>query len=76
MALSKVVRFVLLFLMSAMVLFFVVGVAASLFLATRGPSVQAGSILWLRVPGNLTEHQPGRPHRPTRRPARHGRFDR
>ena len=31
---------------------------ATFFLTTRGPTVQAGSLLWLRVPGNLAEREP------------------
>ena len=54
MALSRGARFILTFIMLA-VMVSLGGVLATYFLATRGPSVQSGSVLWLRVPANLTE---------------------
>ena len=58
MALSRGVRFVLMFITTAIFIFLIVGVVATFFLATRGPNVQEGSVLWLRVPDNLIERQP------------------
>ncbi len=57
MALSRGARFILMFVMLA-VLVSLGGVLATFFLAPRGPAVQAGSVLWLRVPGGLIEHAP------------------
>ena len=58
MALSRGVRFILKFVIAAVFIFFLAGVVATFFLTTRGPAVQAGSLLWLRVPGNLAEREP------------------
>ena len=57
MALSRGVRFILTFIVLA-VCVSLGGVAVAYVLATRGPSVQPGSVLWLRVPANLTEYVP------------------
>ena len=57
MALSRGARFILTFIVLAMCVS-LGGVLLTYILATRGPSVQAGSVLWLRVPGNLTEYVP------------------
>ena len=58
MALSRGVRFILTVITAAVFIFFLAGVVATFFLMTRGPTVQAGSLLWLRVPGNLAEREP------------------
>ena len=57
MAFSRGARFILIFIVLA-VCVSLGGVLATYFLATRAPSVQTGSILWLRVPDNLTEYVP------------------
>ena len=57
MALSRGARFILTFIVLA-VCVSLGGVLVTYILATRGPSVQSGSVLWLRVPGNLTEYVP------------------
>ena len=57
MALSRGARFILTFIVLA-VCVSLGGVLLTYVLATRGPSVQSGSILWLRVPANLTEYVP------------------
>lgn len=51
------VRFVLTFLMIAIV-FLMAGVVAALFFVSRGPSVPSNATLVLRVPGGLTEIMP------------------
>jgi len=56
-ALSRGARFILIFVVLA-VCVSLGGVLVSYLLVTQGPSVQAGSILWLRVPDNLTEYVP------------------
>ena len=58
MALSRLVRFMLMFITAAVLIFFLAGVVAAFLLTTRGPTVQAGSLLWLRVPDNLAERAP------------------
>ena len=58
MALSRPVRFILMFMTAAVLIFFLTGVVAAFLLMTRGPTVQAGSLLWLRVPDNLVERAP------------------
>ena len=58
MALSRPVRFILMFMTAAVVIFFLTGVVAAFLLTTRGPTVQAGSLLWLRVPDNMVERAP------------------
>ena len=58
MALSRPVRFILMFITAAVLIFFLAGVVAAFLLTTRGPTVQAGSLLWLRVPDNLAERAP------------------
>ena len=58
MALSRPVRFILIFMTAAVVIFFLTGVVAAFLLTTRGPTVQAGSLLWLRVPDNMVERAP------------------
>ena len=57
MALSRGARFILTFIVLA-VCVSLGGVLLTYILATRGPSVQSGSVLWLRVPGNLSEYVP------------------
>ncbi len=57
MALSRGARFILTFIMLS-VLVSLGGVLAMYFLATRGPDVQSGSVLWLQVPSGLIEHAP------------------
>jgi protease-4 len=56
-ALSRGVRFILVFIVLS-VCVVLGGVLVTYILATRGPSVQSGSVLWLRIPGNLTEYVP------------------
>ena len=58
MALSRGAWFILIFILLAAVVS-VGGIAATFFLATRGPTVQAGSALWMRVPSGLVEHTQG-----------------
>lgn len=57
MALTQGARFILTFMLLA-VLIVVGAVFAGVFLASRGPSVEEGSVLWLRVPANLVERKP------------------
>ena len=57
MASAKGVRFILLFIVAAVIVS-MTGVAASYFLLTRGPAVEFDSVLWLRVPANLGEQAP------------------
>ena len=57
MALSRGARFILTFIVLA-VCVSLGGMLLTYVLATRGPSVQSGSVLWLRVPENLTEYVP------------------
>ena len=57
MALSRGARFILSFILAAVVVS-MTGVVVTYFLATRGPTVESNSILWLRVPANLGERQP------------------
>ncbi len=57
MALSRGIRFIFTFIMLAVLVSFG-GVLAMYFFATRGPTVQSGSVLWLRVPTSLIEHGP------------------
>ena len=57
MASAKGVRFILLFIVAAVIVS-MTGVAASYFLLTRGPAVESDSVLWLRVPVNLVEQAP------------------
>jgi protease-4 len=54
---AKGVRFILLFIVAAVIVS-MTGVAASYFLLTRGPAVEFDSVLWLRVPANLGEQAP------------------
>ena len=54
MALARAARLVLLFI-ALSVLASMAAVAAMILLATRGPDIQAESVLWLRVPENLAE---------------------
>jgi len=56
-ALSRGARFILTFIVLA-VCVSLGGVLVTYVLATRGPSVQTGSVLWLRVPENLVEYVP------------------
>ena len=57
MATARGVRFILLFMIAAVIVS-MTGVAISYFLLTRGPAVESGSVLWLRVPSNLGEQAP------------------
>lgn len=57
MAFTRGARFILTFIILAICVS-LGGVLLTFFLAARGPSVQAGSVLWLRVPGNLAENVP------------------
>ena len=54
MAIAKGVRFILLFMVAAVIVS-MTGVAVSYFLLTRGPAVESDSVLWLRVPAGLEE---------------------
>ena len=54
MAIAKGVRFILLFMVAAVIVS-MTGVAISYFLLTRGPAVESDSVLWLRVPAGLEE---------------------
>lgn len=56
-AIAKGVRFILLFMIAAIIVS-MTGVAFSYFLLTRGPSVASDSVLWLRVPSSLGERAP------------------
>ena len=55
MALSRGARFILTFMMLAVTIS-IGGVLAMYFIATQGPEVRSGSVLWLRVPPNLAEN--------------------
>ena len=57
MATARGVRFILLFMIAAVIVS-MTGVAVSYFLLTRGPAVESDSVLWLRVPSNLGEQAP------------------
>ena len=57
MAIAKGVRFILLFMVAAVIVS-MTGVAVSYFLLTRGPAVESDSVLWLRVPAILGEQAP------------------
>lgn len=57
MAIARGVRFILLFLVAAVIVS-MTGVAVSYFLFTRGPAVETGSVLWLRIPATLDEQAP------------------
>ena len=57
MAIAKGVRFILLFMVAAVIVS-MTGVAVSYFLLTRGPAVESDSVLWLRVPAVLSEQAP------------------
>lgn len=57
MALTRGARFILTFVVLAVLISFG-SVAAGVFLAGRGPSIEEGSVLWLRVPANLAERPP------------------
>ena len=57
MATARGVRFILLFMVAAVIVS-MTGVAVSYFLLTRGPAVESDSVLWLRVPPNLGEQVP------------------
>ena len=56
MGVKRGVRFILVFLLLAVVVS-LAGVGALYFLVSRPPSVTSGSVLVLRVPGGLTEHR-------------------
>ena len=55
MALSRGARFILTFMVMAVIVS-IGGVLAMYLLAGRGPEVRSGSVLWLRIPYNLTEN--------------------
>ena len=55
MALSRGARFILTFIVMAATVS-IGGVVAMYLLAGQGPEVRSGSVLWLRVPYNLTEN--------------------
>ena len=57
MAIARSVRFILLFMIAAVIVS-MTGVAISYFLLTRGPAVESDSVLWLRIPANLGEQAP------------------
>ena len=57
MAIARGVRFILLFMIAAVIVS-MTGVAISYFLLTRGPAVESDSVLWLRIPANLGEQAP------------------
>ena len=57
MAIARGVRFILLFMIAAVIVS-MTGVALSYFLLTRGPAVESDSVLWLRIPANLGEQAP------------------
>ena len=57
MAIARGVRFILLFLIAAVIVS-MTGVAISYFLLTRGPAVESDSVLWLRIPASLGEQAP------------------
>ena len=57
MALTRGARFILSFIVVA-VCVSLGGVLLTYLLAVRGPTVQFGSILWLRIPSNLAEYVP------------------
>ena len=57
MALSRGARFILTFILAAVIVS-MTGIAMAYFFATRGPSVEINSVLWLRVPANLGEREP------------------
>ena len=54
MAIARGVRFILLFMIAAVIVS-MTGVALSYFLLTRGPAVESDSVLWLRIPAGLGE---------------------
>ena len=60
MALARAARLVLLFIVLS-VLVSMAAVAATILLATRGPDIEAESVLWLRVPENLAERPSDHP---------------
>ena len=57
MALSRGARLILTFI-ALSVFVSIGGVVVSFYLATRGPDVRSGSVLWLRVPADLAEREP------------------
>ena len=57
MAIARGVRFILLFMIAAVIVS-MTGVAVSYFLLTRGPAVESDSVLWLRIPASLGEQAP------------------
>ena len=57
MAIARGVRFILLFMIAAVIVS-MTGVAVSYFLLTRGPAVESNSVLWLRIPTGLGEQAP------------------
>ena len=60
MALARAARLVLIFIVLS-VLVSMAAVAAMILLATRGPDIQAESVLWLRVPESLAERPSDHP---------------
>jgi protease-4 len=59
-ALARAARLVLIFIVLS-VLVSMAAVAAMILLATRGPDIQAESVLWLRVPESLAERPSDHP---------------
>ena len=57
MALSRGANFLVTFMLIAVVVS-ITAVLATYFLVGRGPTVESNSVLWLRIPDNLTEHEP------------------
>ena len=57
MALSRGANFLVTFMLIAVVVS-MTAVLATYFLVGRGPTVESNSVLWLRIPDNLTEHEP------------------
>ena len=57
MALSRGARFILVFVLAA-ALVSMAGLATTLLFSGRGPAVEAGSVLWLRLPPALAERAP------------------
>ena len=57
MALSRGARFLVTFMLTAVVVS-MTAVLVTYFLAGRGPTVESNSVLWLRIPSNLAEHEP------------------
>ncbi len=57
MALSRGASFLVTFMLIAVVVL-MTAVLATYFFVGRGPTVESNSVLWLRIPDNLAEHDP------------------